>query len=186
MTYHTTLVLFFGTIFEWSFPHPPSSPAQIECPFFMYDKIEMKCLVKFTCTMTLSLFKVVTKLTPCHGELFGLNSFGVGGANAHVLLSPQKKVKKLSNSTTGDQLPRIVTVSGRTEEAVNVIVNEVYLLYVQYADIGTSENKITLSLYYYNIFVSWKKITPTSNTFDLCTKFSAKISAVTFTEAMSF
>lgn len=64
---------------------------------------------------------VVTEPTPLEGTYIGINSFGFGGANGHVLLQshPKTKVKKLPN----DDLPRLVAISGRTEEAVGSLFN---------------------------------------------------------------
>lgn len=76
-------------------------------------------MFQYTC------IKVVTKATPCQGEFFAVNSYGFGGANGHVLLSPHKKEKKSLDFKTSDQLPRLIIISGRTEEAVNVIMNDV-------------------------------------------------------------
>ncbi|XP_065210550.1 fatty acid synthase-like [Planococcus citri] len=68
--------------------------------------------------------QVVTKPTPLQGEYFALNSFGIGGANGHLLLKPNNKIKKSKHAKT-NEIPRIVTVSGRTEEAVDCILNDI-------------------------------------------------------------
>ncbi|KAI4485852.1 hypothetical protein M0804_006341 [Polistes exclamans] len=66
---------------------------------------------------------VVTEPTPLEGSYIGINSFGFGGANGHVLVQshPKTKARKLPN----DGLPRLVTVSGRTEEAVETLLNRI-------------------------------------------------------------
>ncbi|KAF2898262.1 hypothetical protein ILUMI_07913 [Ignelater luminosus] len=69
--------------------------------------------------------KVVTKNEPWNGGLLALNSFGFGGANAHVLLRANAK-PKTSWPATG-QIPRLVTVSGRTESAVNKMLDRIHL-----------------------------------------------------------
>ncbi|XP_065219793.1 fatty acid synthase isoform X2 [Planococcus citri] len=66
---------------------------------------------------------VVTEPTPWEGGLAGVNSFGFGGANCHVLLSSNPK-NKVDNGTPLDDLPRLVCTSGRTEEAVDVILTD--------------------------------------------------------------
>nr|WIW72532.1 fatty acid synthase [Kerria lacca] len=66
---------------------------------------------------------VVTEPTPWDGGLAGVNSFGFGGANCHVLLSSNPKVK-INNSLPADDLPRLLVTSGRTEEAVDVILKD--------------------------------------------------------------
>lgn len=68
--------------------------------------------------------KVVDKPTPWDGGYAGINSFGFGGANAHVLLKSNSK-EKVNNGEPDDDLPRLVAVSGRTEEAVAAIVDDV-------------------------------------------------------------
>lgn len=66
--------------------------------------------------------KVVDRNTEWNGGIIGLNSFGFGGANAHVILKSNKKPK-----TSGQigNIPRIAVVSGRTEEAVDILLKEV-------------------------------------------------------------
>ena len=68
--------------------------------------------------------QVIHELTPWEGGYVGINSFGFGGANAHVLLKSNPK-EKVNNGKPKDDLPRIVAVSGRTEEAVNTLLNDV-------------------------------------------------------------
>lgn len=67
---------------------------------------------------------VVAEKTPWNGGLVGINSFGFGGANCHVLLNYNEK-SKINNGLPEDDLPRLVVASGRTEEAVTVILNDV-------------------------------------------------------------
>lgn len=55
---------------------------------------------------------VVAEKTPLDGDLVGLNSFGFGGANAHVLLRRNPKVK-VNQGIPDDDIPRLVTASGR-------------------------------------------------------------------------
>jgi fatty acid synthase len=54
----------------------------------------------------------------------GVNSFGFGGANAHVLLQSYEK-EKVNGGAPADLIPRLVIASGRTEEAVDVILTDV-------------------------------------------------------------
>ncbi|XP_076267679.1 fatty acid synthase-like [Rhynchophorus ferrugineus] len=67
--------------------------------------------------------KVVTEKTliPDEKGIIGLNSFGFGGANCHVLLkrNPKKKLQILKI------FPRLITVSGRTVEAVHTLLDDV-------------------------------------------------------------
>ena len=68
--------------------------------------------------------KVVTEPTPWKRNYAGINSFGFGGANAHVLLKSNPKVK-VNGGLPNDDLPRLVAVSGRTKEAVLSLLNDV-------------------------------------------------------------
>lgn len=68
--------------------------------------------------------KVVTEPTPLDGPLISLNSFGFGGANAHALLKDNLNAK-VNGGAPSDCLPRLVLWSGRTEEAVDTILNDV-------------------------------------------------------------
>ncbi|KAG8225765.1 hypothetical protein J437_LFUL005724, partial [Ladona fulva] len=70
--------------------------------------------------------KVVTEKTKWTGGLAGVNSFGFGGANAHVLFRWNEKPKLPPlNGLGGDTIPRLVIASGRSEEAVERILSEV-------------------------------------------------------------
>ncbi|XP_065216158.1 fatty acid synthase-like isoform X1 [Planococcus citri] len=68
--------------------------------------------------------EIISKPTPLEGEYFALNSFGIGGSNGHIVLSPHTKVRKEDDLLNG-AIPRLVTASGRTEEAVDYILNEI-------------------------------------------------------------
>ncbi|XP_017858729.1 PREDICTED: fatty acid synthase [Drosophila arizonae] len=59
--------------------------------------------------------KVVDKNLPWNGGIIGLNSFGFGGANAHVILKSNPKPKAITPRNGG---PKVVIASGRTFEAV--------------------------------------------------------------------
>lgn len=51
-----------------------------------------------------------------------INSFGFGGANAHILLRSNTKTKAVA---TQDNIPRVVAVSGRTDQAITSWLNQV-------------------------------------------------------------
>ncbi|XP_017888250.2 fatty acid synthase-like, partial [Ceratina calcarata] len=68
--------------------------------------------------------QVITEPTPWEGGYVGISSFGFGGSNAHVLLKSFTK-EKVNNGAPSDDLPRLVAVSGRTEEAVKTLLDYV-------------------------------------------------------------
>lgn len=65
---------------------------------------------------------MVDEAWPFNGGYIALNSFGFGGANAHVLLRSNPKPKE---SPIQDNIPRLVCVSGRTSDAVNNMLGKV-------------------------------------------------------------
>lgn len=69
-----------------------------------------------------SIEPVVTNLA-FDGKIIGVNSFGVGGVNAHALLKTNEKSAEASIYDVTKPMPRLVTVCGRTEEAVEHIFN---------------------------------------------------------------
>ncbi|KAH1002410.1 hypothetical protein HUJ04_008498 [Dendroctonus ponderosae] len=68
--------------------------------------------------------KVVAQNEPWNGGIVAMNSFGFGGANAHIVIRSNPKPKE--NWPPGP-IPRVVGVSGRTEEAVKNFLSKVNL-----------------------------------------------------------
>lgn len=66
--------------------------------------------------------RVVTEPIPVRGGIVGINSFGFGGSNVHLILSPHGS--EALDQTTPPAIPRLVQASGRTEEAVNSFLNK--------------------------------------------------------------
>ncbi|XP_069728923.1 fatty acid synthase [Phaenicophaeus curvirostris] len=65
--------------------------------------------------------QVVSKPTPVKGGFVTINSFGFGGANANVILKPNMKKQQPVETSNG---PRLVQFCGRTQEAVEVLIEE--------------------------------------------------------------
>ncbi|XP_067206011.1 fatty acid synthase-like [Linepithema humile] len=68
--------------------------------------------------------RVATNATPWTSGFMGVNSFGFGGANCHILLRSNTK-EKINKGAPNDNLPRLVVLSGRTEQAVESFLNEI-------------------------------------------------------------
>ncbi len=68
--------------------------------------------------------QIVTEPTPWEGGLTGINNFGFGGTDCHILLDSNPKTKK-NGGLPDDDLPRLVLTSGRTVEAVDTIMGDV-------------------------------------------------------------
>jgi len=68
--------------------------------------------------------KVIDEHTEFKGKLVSMNSFGFGGGNAHALFKAITG-DKVNQGIPDDDLPRLVTWSGRTEEAVECILNSI-------------------------------------------------------------
>ncbi|KAG7203850.1 hypothetical protein KM043_017904 [Ampulex compressa] len=68
--------------------------------------------------------QVIKEPTPWNGGYAGVNSFGFGGVNCHVLLKSNTK-EKINHGIPKDNLARLVAVSGRTEEAVTTLLDDI-------------------------------------------------------------
>ena len=72
-------------------------------------------------------------LTVWSGKYAAINSFGIGGTNVHLVLKRHEKEKTFGDCDRNDYhdhdyadvLPRIVAVSGRTEQAVRGLLDRV-------------------------------------------------------------
>nr|AKG51661.1 fatty acid synthase [Oryzias sinensis] len=65
--------------------------------------------------------KVVDSPVPVQGGIVGINSFGFGGSNVHVILRPPKKA---ADSSSPSKIPRVLQACGRTEEAVRALLQK--------------------------------------------------------------
>lgn len=68
--------------------------------------------------------KVVTETEDLRGDYISMNNFGLGGANSHILLKRNVK-EKFNYGMPSDNLARLVLWTGRTDEAVNTIFDEI-------------------------------------------------------------
>lgn len=68
--------------------------------------------------------KVVAEHTPWKGGIVGINCFGFGGANVHVILKSYP-VQKVSPTPAVGEGPKIFNFSGRTEESVEKVMKYV-------------------------------------------------------------
>ncbi|XP_043468869.1 fatty acid synthase-like [Leptopilina heterotoma] len=67
--------------------------------------------------------KVVTESTPWNGDYAVINNFTFGGVCSNIVLKKFKNEKK-NNGKPDDRQPRLVTVSGCTEKAVNFLLSD--------------------------------------------------------------
>ncbi|XP_013881248.1 fatty acid synthase [Austrofundulus limnaeus] len=65
--------------------------------------------------------QVVDRPLRVRGGIVGINSFGFGGSNVHVILRPAAKA---ANSNPPRMVPRLLQACGRTETAVNTILQK--------------------------------------------------------------
>ncbi|CAH2098691.1 unnamed protein product [Euphydryas editha] len=68
--------------------------------------------------------KVLTEKQPWDRGLAGINNFGFGGANAHILLKNVAR-SKVNNGLPLDDVPRLICASGRTCSAVARILDDI-------------------------------------------------------------
>jgi len=68
--------------------------------------------------------KVATEVEDLNSEFIAMNSFGLGGGNAHSLFRGNPKVKS-NFGVPDDDLGRMVLWSGRTEAAINAIFDDI-------------------------------------------------------------
>ncbi|KAM9837458.1 fatty acid synthase [Aulostomus maculatus] len=70
--------------------------------------------------------QVVDRPIPIRGGIIGINSFGFGGSNVHVILRPaERNAPKTADVAAGPRaFPRLLQACGRTEAAVNTLLQK--------------------------------------------------------------
>lgn len=68
--------------------------------------------------------RIISETEPWNGGYAGMSALGFGGANGHVLVKSHDK-EKINGGSPNDDLPRLVMISGRTEDAVNHLLDDV-------------------------------------------------------------
>ncbi|CAK6981202.1 fatty acid synthase [Scomber scombrus] len=70
--------------------------------------------------------QVVDRPIPVRGGIIGINSFGFGGSNVHVILRPAERngQKPIDMTAMPRVLPRVLQACGRTEAAVNTMLQK--------------------------------------------------------------
>lgn len=66
--------------------------------------------------------QVVDKPVPIRGGIVGVNSFGFGGSNVHVILRPPRRAVDANTGLKG--LPRLLQACGRTETGVQAVLQK--------------------------------------------------------------
>lgn len=68
--------------------------------------------------------RIATETEPLSGRYVAMNSLGVGGSKVHILFEGNQK-DKVNFGIPADELPRLVNWSGRSEEAINTVFNDI-------------------------------------------------------------
>lgn len=66
--------------------------------------------------------RVVDRPVPVRGGIVGINSFGFGGSNVHVILRPNER--RAEAAPAPRTLPRVLQACGRTEAAVSALLQK--------------------------------------------------------------
>ena len=71
------------------------------------------------------MLQVITENTQLAGGLIGINAFGLGGTNSHLIFEPGKVLSDLDDKAqTADHAPVLIPMAGRTEEKLRESLSE--------------------------------------------------------------
>ena len=51
--------------------------------------------------------------------MVGINNFGIGGVNGHLLVEPNYKLETSDSLRIAETIPRIVNICGRTQDSIH-------------------------------------------------------------------
>ena len=71
------------------------------------------------------VLKPITDNTRFNGKLVGLNCFGFGGVNVHVIVKAESREPSKENLDIFGEYPRLVLMCGRTEDGLTAFLNKV-------------------------------------------------------------
>jgi fatty acid synthase len=99
----------------------------------LFPNLHLKNLRSGIAAFENNQMQVIDQVTDFHGSLIAINSFGVGGANVHLLLKANDKEKKARGDGAGhggaghaaDGLERLLLWSGRTQDATDTIFDSI-------------------------------------------------------------
>lgn len=86
--------------------------------------INLKSLRSDVSAFSEGRIKIATEVEDFQSRFIAMNSFGLGGGNAHALFAGNVK-EKLNHGLPEDNLGRVVLWSGRTEDAINAIFDDI-------------------------------------------------------------
>jgi len=94
---------------------------------FRINKAVCLCVCRWLRTTAFVVFhnrQVVCERTPWEGGYVGLNSFGVGGSNGHLLLRSPDNEESSRTTHVAATAARLVTCAARTKDGVETTLTE--------------------------------------------------------------
>ncbi|CAG2180272.1 unnamed protein product, partial [Oppiella nova] len=68
----------------------------------------------------------INENTVFNGDLIGLNNFGFGGSNTHLILRSPKIMAPVDNGAIVDRYPRLVQMCGRNQESIHYFFDKLF------------------------------------------------------------